>query len=484
MTITLEGAGAPLSSTPSRPRRGIGERWSRIVRPPRVAGLDVARALAVVGMIAAHVGNAPQLVVGDPGTWAGVVHGRSSLLFALVAGVSIALMTRGVRTAPADEVRRTRLALVGRGVVVLGLGVLLELVGSPVAIILGFYGILFIIVAPIVGWSTRRLLLLVAVLVVVLGPLVSLAKATYLLGGSAAQLVLLGMYPLPVWLALVLTGLVVGRGDLGSLRRAGAMVAVGIVLCVAGYGGATLLAPADADAPSVEEPSDPGSSLVEVPGEDVDLAGFTCTRQDEESVSCWRTAGATVEAPVPGSVTSGSTLVELDSAASFGWSVDPADGWWRSPLTTDSLTWDAVRGALVSAEPHSGGLGEVVGSGGFVLATLGLCLALGRPRVLRQLLVPVAALGSMPLTVYSLHVMSFLVPRFVEPAGIGTWLAQTVVLLLAATLWALMLGKGPLERMTAWVASRYAVRTSGEKLRMPSDGGPGRPHLPGPPEVP
>ena len=125
-----------------------------------------------------------------------------------------------------------------------------------------------------------------------------------------------------------------------------------------------------------------------------------------------------------------------------------------------------------------------MGSGGFVLATLGLCLALGRPRVLRQLLVPVAALGSMPLTVYSLHVMSFLVPRFVEPAGIGTWLAQTVVLLLAATLWALTVGKGPLERMTAWVASRYAVRTSGEKLRMPSDGGPGRPHLPGPPEVP
>ena len=49
-------------------------------RPPRVMGVDVARAVAVVGMIAAHVGGAPDLVWSDPSTWAGLAHGRSSLL--------------------------------------------------------------------------------------------------------------------------------------------------------------------------------------------------------------------------------------------------------------------------------------------------------------------------------------------------------------------------------------------------------------------
>lgn len=109
-------------------------------------------------------------------------------------------------------------------------------------------------------------------------------------------------------------------------------------------------------------------------------------------------------------------------------------------------------------EAHSGGLGEVIGSGGFTLVILGLCLLAGRPRALRLVLVPIAALGSMPLTVYSLHVVSFFVPALTEPATLTRWLAQIAGLTVLATVWALTVGRGPLEQLTASLAARYAAR--------------------------
>ena len=68
-------------------------------RPPRVMGVDVARAVAVVGMIAAHVGGVPDLEWNDPSTWAGLANGRSSLLFALVAACS----SSGNTPTPGDD---------------------------------------------------------------------------------------------------------------------------------------------------------------------------------------------------------------------------------------------------------------------------------------------------------------------------------------------------------------------------------------------
>uniref|UniRef100_UPI0035A05D62 hypothetical protein n=1 Tax=Achromobacter insuavis TaxID=1287735 RepID=UPI0035A05D62 len=67
MTTTID-APPRMPPLPAAAPSGLRARWSRIVRPPRVAGLDLARALAVVGMIAAHVGGAPQLDLGEPST--------------------------------------------------------------------------------------------------------------------------------------------------------------------------------------------------------------------------------------------------------------------------------------------------------------------------------------------------------------------------------------------------------------------------------
>ena len=64
----------------------------------RLRGVDVARGLAVLGMFGAHLLVTDDLVWVDPSTWTGLVDGRSSVLFALLAGVSVALLTG--RTTP------------------------------------------------------------------------------------------------------------------------------------------------------------------------------------------------------------------------------------------------------------------------------------------------------------------------------------------------------------------------------------------------
>ena len=69
----------------------------RLDGPPRIPGLDLARGLAVIGMLAAHLFTLPEIDWTDPVTWGGIVGGRSSILFATLAGVSISIVTAGMR---------------------------------------------------------------------------------------------------------------------------------------------------------------------------------------------------------------------------------------------------------------------------------------------------------------------------------------------------------------------------------------------------
>ena len=62
-------------------------------RPGRLVGLDVARCLALLGMVATHVLDA-RTPDGELATAQWLAGGRASALFAVLAGVSLALMTR------------------------------------------------------------------------------------------------------------------------------------------------------------------------------------------------------------------------------------------------------------------------------------------------------------------------------------------------------------------------------------------------------
>jgi peptidoglycan/LPS O-acetylase OafA/YrhL len=64
----------------------------------RVRGIDVARALAVVGMVMVHIGPVRMEGSGLVGAAYRLPHGRASILFVVVAGIGVSLLAgdRGV----------------------------------------------------------------------------------------------------------------------------------------------------------------------------------------------------------------------------------------------------------------------------------------------------------------------------------------------------------------------------------------------------
>jgi uncharacterized membrane protein YeiB len=235
-------------------------RWRRDHRPDRVVGLDVARALAVFGMLGAHVGAVASDVRLLPSSWLGVVNGRSSILFAVLAGISVALLSG--RTVPVDggDLVRARVRIFVRAGWVLVIGGALEALGTDIDIILGVYAVLFVLALPFLRWPPRRLFLAAGVLAV-LTPLVDLLLAQFVEANDAydapfVSLSVTGAYPALIWWAFILVGLAVGRCDLASARVRMRLVAAGVGLALLGYGGGWLTTQWWAGGQPVQGPDD------------------------------------------------------------------------------------------------------------------------------------------------------------------------------------------------------------------------------------
>src|SRR5690606_20650123 len=125
----------------------------------RIFGLDVARGLALLGMFVAHT-----VVGGDEK----LVDGRSSILFATVAGVSLGLLTGG-SSPPASRRGELRIAIAIRGLLLVIVGVLLTLLEPPLAGILAAYGVAFLVLVPAL-FLPRTVLLAVAFVGTVAAP--------------------------------------------------------------------------------------------------------------------------------------------------------------------------------------------------------------------------------------------------------------------------------------------------------------------------
>jgi uncharacterized membrane protein len=211
--------------------------------PGRIAGLDVARGLAVLGMFAAHLRLGGDLGPA-PSTWWGVANGRPSILFATLAGVSVALLSGWTRRPEGTDLARARLRIFVRALWVFAIGWFLDALDTFVAVILGVYAVLFLLVLPFLRWPVRRLLVLAA-LVAVAGPplLVVLGQGLTSAGVAdhpVAFLTVTGFYPALLWIAFVLVGLAVGRLDLGSPLVRRRLVIAGAAAVVVGYGGGWL----------------------------------------------------------------------------------------------------------------------------------------------------------------------------------------------------------------------------------------------------
>ena len=218
----------------------------------RVVGLDVARCLALLGMVATHVRT-----VGDP--LHDVAAGRASALFAVLAGVSLALMTGGPTPVTGRERAARTLGLVVRAVLIAVVGLALGAADSGLAVILTYYGVLFCLGALFVGLRAGPLLALAAAWVV-LGPVLShvvrprLPERGYESprfehladpGQLASELLLTGYYPVLPWLAYLLVGMALGRADLRVRRTQLLLVGAGLVLASAAPLLSDALAPTD-----------------------------------------------------------------------------------------------------------------------------------------------------------------------------------------------------------------------------------------------
>lgn len=439
-------------------------RWFReFGRPPRIVGLDIARGLAILGMVGAHVGVFEYFQWEEPGTWLDLVHGRSSILFAMLAGVSIALMTGRSVLPERERMPSLRLNLLGRGAVIFLIGLALELLSTQVAVILTLYGVLYIAMIPFLRWRPWKLLVAAAVLAI-LGPalLEYVSHAVSIISGDGAAFLLYGTYPITAWMALVLGGMALGRMRIERVRTAVVTFVVGVVLAGVGYGLGGI-----GMATCVTVPHGCPAPAGFVPSEDTTIDEEAFVEQDYvpgiPAVISPDDGDPEVGLIVPSSLRHFVVPFDDDLPAGGGGAEssrneeEVVSAWEYSPGLFDASVTDAMLVAFFSADPHSGGTAEILGSGGFALVVIASCLLLSRP--LRWILLPLGALGSMPLTAYTAHVVSLFV--IAGPGGYIAsntfWAATAVGLLLLTTLWSMFFGRGPLERLVGRGAAAMAA---------------------------
>lgn len=362
----------------------------------RIGGLDITRALAIFGMFYAHV--APEVYGNSAAVFLDAIpDGRSSILFALLAGVSLSILTGRNVPYTGDDMRTARLRIFGRAAMLIVLAGPVVLLGTPIAIILAFYAAWFVAALPFASWSPRRLFIL--------------AGTTALLGPVAVQLFIwfttnlnmwgtgdpngfivdvffTGMYPGAVYMAYVFAGMGIGRIDITGRLTQVILALSGTALMIIGYGTSLVL-----------------TRVIEMPPQSFD---------------------------------------------------EPYDdGAWMD----NSWTWQGYPFPHISEwigiEPHTNTVFEAVGSGGFAITVLGICL-LASP-LARTILYPVAAVGSMALSAYTAHIVVIaFTPDWVGGAGWAPifWLVGGALLL--CTLLKQFFRRGPLE----WLMWKVSLRTA------------------------
>ncbi|WP_046470558.1 heparan-alpha-glucosaminide N-acetyltransferase domain-containing protein [Allosalinactinospora lopnorensis] len=427
-------AGSAEGAASGRERRGRRHRspgwWRRRFRAAssgdRLIGIDVARGLAVLGMFVVHVGIGWSLADGGNALLP-VVSGRAAALFALLAGVSIALISGGATPKTGGDMGVALWRVVIRGLLMLPLGTLLTMTGVPVAVILAYYAVFFVLAAPLMDERWKIVAGTAAVLGLV-GPLVSfylrgLIQEGPLEGPVAAinsydplvawsgegivDFLLTGSYPAITWMPFVLAGLAIGRLDLRSVKVRWALAGVGTAVAALSYTGSWFALNAFGGRERLDSSFD---------------AGYMADQGGAETLD------ATLREGVAGTV--------------------PLNDW----------AW------LLTAAPHSGSPFEVYGAGGVAIAVLGVALLVSH--YLRWALYPLASVGALALTTYVGHVLLIWV-------GEEGWLAGTplrfvtdnmdwsVLLgaLLFATAWRLLVRRrgpleGPLHGVSMWAAKK------------------------------
>ena len=212
------------------------------VSGPRLTGVDAARGVALLGMMAVHA-----LIdvrrAGRPTVIFSLSAGRSAAVFAVLAGVGIAFLTGRRRVALGRPAGEAAASLVARALVIGAIGLALGYTDPEIAtVILPYYAVLFLIAVPLVLLPTPVLAVLgpaVAVGMPFLShhlrmslPLPDVGNHSFVdlvtnPLGMLTELTLTGEYPALPWTAYLCVGIVVGRLRLSSPKVAASLLAVG-----------------------------------------------------------------------------------------------------------------------------------------------------------------------------------------------------------------------------------------------------------------
>ncbi|MFE6158754.1 DUF418 domain-containing protein [Streptomyces sp. NPDC056486] len=226
----------PLSVEPAPPGSGV-----------RLAGVDLARALAVFGLYAAYVGPDPSMG-GVGGFLVGLAQGRAFGLFAFLAGFSVLLMTGRRTPKTGREGRRAVTKVVIRAVILLALGTALALTGIAAEMILAGIGVCLLLVLPLRRLGAGPLAALSFGASLFLPQLVSAVQrapavddASAGAGSDLVELLLFpGSYSALTWIPYSLAGMAVARLDLSVMLVRIRLAVTGGVLALVGHGGAWL----------------------------------------------------------------------------------------------------------------------------------------------------------------------------------------------------------------------------------------------------
>lgn len=372
----------------------------------RVVGVDVARCLALLGMMATHTlpqENALHEV------WAG----RASGLFAVLAGLSLALMTGGKDRHRGDRLVADGAGLGIRALVIAAVGLWLGGLDTYVAVILTYYGVLFLLGLPFLAAGARTLFTLAAVWCVTApvvshwarvgmpdtGHFVPAAGDLGDVGRLLTDLLLTGYYPALPWMTYLLAGMALGRLDLRSARVAASAALGGLVVA--------------------------GLALV---------------------ISARLTAGESATTALLASSADRGAWPGMEALLAQGfYGTTPTDTWW----------W------LVIAEPHSGTSFDFAHTIGTAYLVVGVAVLATRLGSVRGWAIAFGA-GAMTLTLYSAHVV-MLTPE-VWPPEPGYYATQVLIILGVGALFAVATLRGPLE-LAVRILSRLGARGARALLR-------------------
>src|SRR5579875_188610 len=367
----------------------------------RIVAVDVTRGVALLGMLAANVFDVLNSN-GTPTIAVMTVTGRSATLFAMVAGISLALITGGRHPAQGPARQAAAAGIAVRALLIATIGLALGYVDASsgnVNVILAYYGMFFLLAIPLVGLRPRTLAWIAAVLVVV-APLLQLEA--FRLGlrqtfgtdptlsapftnpaGLLLDLTVTGAYPAVVYMIYVCAGLAIGRLDLSSTKVAVRLLIGGAALAAAAWEASWVLLFPLGGVKHLQAAADPGTPPSQITNQIV-------------------------------------------------WDPNQVSSWW----------WLAIRAH------HTGTAFDALHTLGVAMAVLGAALLMTRFRIARRLLWPVGIAGTMTLTIYSAQTVVLNTPlqNANEYVQFGVLVAGTFAF---AIIWHRPMGQGPLERIVA-----------------------------------